>query len=65
MSRNVRQAEKNARLAEQDLIDAKAWMEKPLIFARRKGRAMARMAKRRRSKADRRAAQAEIDGYEF
>lgn len=64
MSRNARKAEKNARLAEQDLIDAKAWMEKPLVHARRMGRRMAREAKRRRSKAERRAARAQIEDLE-
>ena len=64
MNRNIRQAESTARAAEQDLIDAKAFGRKSLPEAERIARKLARDAKRRRSKANRRAARSFCDDYE-
>jgi len=63
-NKDVRQAEATARAAQQDLVDAKAFAYKGLPEAERIARKMARSAKRRRSKADRRAARRFCRSYE-
>ena len=50
----IEQAEETSRWAEQDLVDAKAFGHKALPEAKRIARQMARAAKRRRAKAQRR-----------
>lgn len=54
MSKEERQADKAIKSAKNDLTDAKTWAEKPLPGARQKSRSWAKIAKRCKSKAERR-----------
>ena len=64
MSR-VRQAQKASQWAEKDLVQAKEWAQNGSTpTAKREGRRLARAAKRRKSKANRRAVRAQLREFE-
>lgn len=64
MNRNARQAEKIARWAEGDLREAREFAKAATFEQQKEARLMARMAKRRRAKANRRAGRAICQDYE-
>ena len=64
MTRDIRQAEHASRMAADDLVDAKAYARKALPEAKRKARGLARIAKQRRVRANRRLGKMLCNDYE-
>jgi len=64
MTRSSRQAEKASRWAEKDLVRARQWASSQMDNSGPEAREMARQAKRRKRKAERRAARAFCENWE-